>query len=331
MMVVLARTGHPVARVRAIVESLPFRIAVTLGLLAVVATHVDWSRMGHRLAHGHPLDFAAAVALVLSGLTVGAARWWRLLSQAGLHVPLRSLARVYTVATFSNTFLPTSVGGDVTRALMLARRPPLLTRVATTILVDRLGGLVGLLGMAWLSSILEPAAVPRGSRVFLAWVTAVVVVGGLGAVAIVFRGSALGRLLPSRLTKPARELRSVLRSYASNPLTVATLISSSLVYQALISLQLVMLALSIDVHLSFATAAVVLTLVTVVTLIPISIGGFGIREGSYVVLLGGASIGATDATLISVLSVAALFFASLPGAFMLARGGITPVRMSDLT
>jgi hypothetical protein len=61
-----------------------------------------------------------------------------------------------------------------------------------------------------------------------------------------------------------------------------------------------------------------------VTLIPISIGGFGVREGSYVVLLGGASIGPTDATLISLLSVATLFLASLPGAFLFARGGIAP-------
>jgi hypothetical protein len=42
------------------------------------------------------------------------------------------------------------------------------------------------------------------------------------------------------------------------------------------------------------------------------------------VLLGGVSIVATDATLISVLSVATLFLASLPGAVMLARGGIAP-------
>jgi hypothetical protein len=69
---------------------------------------------------------------------------------------------------------------------------------------------------------------------------------------------------------------------------------------------------------------VALALVTVATLVPISIGGFGVREGTYVLLLGGASIGATDATLISVLSVAALFIASLPGAFMLARGGLAP-------
>jgi len=85
-----------------------------------------------------------------------------------------------------------------------------------------------------------------------------------------------------------------------------------------------MLARAIGVHLPFATAAVTLALVTVVTLIPISIGGFGVREGTYVVLLGAASVGATDATLISLLSVAVLFLASLPGAYMLARGGLAP-------
>jgi hypothetical protein len=101
-------------------------------------------------------------------------------------------------------------------------------------------------------------------------------------------------------------------------------LGSSLLFQALVALQLVFLGNAINVHLPFAIAAVALALVTIVTLIPVSIGGFGVREGTYVILLGGASIGTTDATLISVLSVATLFVASLPGAFLLARGGIAP-------
>jgi uncharacterized membrane protein YbhN (UPF0104 family) len=139
------------------------------------------------------------------------------------------------------------------------------------------------------------------------------------------RSSRLVRaLVPDRLTDMARESRALLRGYANEPRTLLLLLFSSLAYQALVSLQLVMLARSIGVHLPFATAAVTLALVTVVTLIPISIGGFGVREGTYVVLLGAASVGATDATLISLLSVASLFLASLPGAYMLARGGLAP-------
>lgn len=306
--------------------SIWFRAFFTVILLGVVAAQIEWSRMEQRIRHGHPLDFVAAVMLVLVALIIGACRWWRLLRKADVHLDLSSLGRVYTVSTFSNTFLPTAVGGDVTRALLVARRGPLLTRTALTIVVDRVGGLVGLIGMAWIAFAFQPGTVPSGARIFLAWVTAVVIIGSTIVLIGVFRGSKLVRaLVPQRIMATASQWRSLLRSYASDPTTIIVLVAFSLVYQALISLQLVMLGRAIDVHLTFATAAVVLALVTVVTLIPISIGGFGVREGTYVVLLSGISIAATEATLISVLSVAALFIASLPGAFMLVQGGVRPV------
>jgi glycosyltransferase 2 family protein len=318
------------ASARRIAESLPVRIAVTLGLLTLVALHINWSRMEGRVQHGHPLDALAALGLVIAALTIGALRWHRLLNRAEIHLSLRSLARVYSVATFSGTFLPTSVGGDVTRALLVTRNRSMMTRVVMTIVVDRLGGLVGLLGMAWIAFSLQSTTVPGGAQIFLAWVTGVVVVGSLLLALTMLRGSRfLKALVPARLTSIVRETRDLVRRYASDRRTLLIVVVSSLAYQALISLQLVMLARAIDLHLPFATAAVTLALVTVVTLIPISVGGFGVREGSYVVLLGGASIGATDATLVSLLSVAALFLASLPGAFLFARTGIAPAVMES--
>src|SRR4029077_8501177 len=138
-----------IRRARWIAESRRMRAVVTLALLGVVAAQIDWSQMERQLSHGNPLDFVAAVALVLLALIIGACRWGWLLRGAGVHLDARQLTRVYAVSTFSSTFLPTTVGGDVTRALLVVRRGPLLTRVAVTILVDRVGGLVGLLGVAW--------------------------------------------------------------------------------------------------------------------------------------------------------------------------------------
>lgn len=308
-----------------IVGSLPVRIVVTLALIGLVTAQIDWGRMGHRLSHGQPLYFLAAVAAVLLALVAGAVRWERLLVPAGIHLRAGPLARIYAISTFSNTFLPTTVGGDVTRALLVARRGPLLARTVLTILVDRAAGLAGLLGLGWLAFAVEPARVPHGARSFLAWVTLAALLGGLVALILLFRGARLGRsVMPERLHDGARASRSLLQEYATDPVSIAVVLLLSLLHQALISAQLVLLADAIGVSLSFATAAVVLALVTVVTLIPISIGGFGIREGTYVVLLGGASIAATDAALISILSVASLFIASLPGAVLLMRGGIAP-------
>ncbi len=312
-------------RILRVVESVPARIAITLTLLGIVAANIDWSLMASRLAHGNPADFAAAVALVVAALLVGACRWALLLWRAELRLRPATIGRIYWIATFSNTFLPTSVGGDVTRTLLVARRPPLVTRSAVTVIADRIGGLVGLLGTAWIAIALQATSVPHRAETFLFWVSAGFLLVGVLGVLAVFRGSRPARaLLPERLFSVARDSRSQLRTYASQPSTLLTVLLTSLIYQALVSLQLVMLARSINVQLPFATAAVVLALVTVVVLIPLSIGGFGIREGSYVVLLGSASIGATDAALISLLSVGALFIASLPGAALLARTGLGP-------
>ncbi|HEX4668845.1 MAG TPA: lysylphosphatidylglycerol synthase transmembrane domain-containing protein [Solirubrobacterales bacterium] len=301
------------------------RAGVTLLLLAIVASRLDWSQIGTRLREGQPVDFLFAVGLVALALVVGAWRWHALLYRAGVPLGVSRLARIYAVSTFSSSFLPTTAGGDVTRALLVTRGPD-LRRVAVSIVVDRAGGLAGLIGLAWLALALEPAHVPGQTDTILIWTTLVLAIAALILVTAVLRGgSALRRRLPDRLLAFARDARDVLRAYGSSPSLVAQWLALSVLFQGLIALQLVMLGRAIDVELSFATAAIALTFVTLVTLVPISIGGFGIREGSYVVLLGGVSIAASDATLISVLSVATLLVASLPGAYMIVRGNVGAV------
>jgi glycosyltransferase 2 family protein len=320
-------SGRPwLARTRRLATSLWVRIGMTLALLAIVASRLDWAQMGRRVREGRPADFVIATALVLFALVVGAYRWHLLLKRARVYVNASRLTRIYAVSTFSNTFLPTSVGGDVARALLLARRGPVLTRVVTTIVIDRLGGLLGLIGLAWIAFALAPGVVPHSSRVLLAWATA-----GLLGVSIALllgtlhQGVRMRRLVPARFVATARECRSLLRDCAQDPSLLIAWLLTSIIFQTLIALQLVMLAEAIQVHLPFATAAVALALVTILTMLPISIGGFGVREGSYVVLLGSISIAASDATLISVLTVATLFLVSLPGAYLIIRGRIGSV------
>lgn len=320
-----AQESAPLGVARRLLGSVWLRVAVTAALLAIVALQIDWATMEDRLRHGHVLDFAIAVGLLVVALGVGVWRWRLLLAAAGIPLSAARCIRVYAVSTFSSTFLPTSVGGDVARALLVARRGRPLARAATTVVVDRAAALVGLVALAWLAFALNRRSVPTGATTFLGLVTLAIGVAGTVAAAALFRGAgAFGRLVPTRLRAVTEELWSLLGVYARSPRLMLAVVTSSVVFQALVALQIVMLANAINVDLPFATAAVALALVTVVTLIPVSIGGFGVREGTYVVLLGGASISATDATLISVLTVAALLLASLPGAYLLARGGLAP-------
>lgn len=302
------------------------RTGVTLALLAIVGSQLDWSLIGDRLREGQPVDFVFAVALVVLALAAGAWRWHALLHGAGVPLGVNRLARIYAVSTFSSSFLPTTAGGDVTRALLVSRRASDLRRVAVSIVVDRAGGLAGMIGIAWLALALEPGRAPSEATAVLLWTTlAMVAAAAVVVVALMRGGGWLRRRLPQQVLTFARDSRDVLRDYGRSPGLLGMWLLLSVLYQALIAYQLVMLGHAIDVELSFATAAIALTIVTLVTLIPISIGGFGVREGSYVVLLGGVSIAASDATLISVLSVATLLVASLPGAFLIMRGNVGAV------
>jgi len=312
-------------RLSRVLGSIWLRIFVTTGLLALVAANVDWSRMDARVSNGRPQYFAAAVLLVIAALGVGVIRWRQLLVATEIHLDLASLTRVYAVSTFSSTFLPTSVGGDVARTLLVVRRGPLLGRVGMSVAVDRVGGFVGLLGVAWVALVVDPGAAPGVVVVFLGWVTAAFAGAAAVCVWVLGRGRTMQRLVPTRMRDLAARSRTLLRSFVANRRLMLSLLMTSLVFQALVSLSIVALARSVDVELSYPVAALTLTLMTVATMVPLSVAGFGVREASYVVILGPAGISATDATLISLLTVAALFAASLPGAFLLIRRGTTPI------
>ncbi len=100
---------------------------------------------------------------------------------------------------------------------------------------------------------------------------------------------------------------------------------ASITFQAFNALQVWALAHWVGADIGFGAAAIALTLTTLAMLVPVSIGGFGVREGTYVVLLGSLGVSATDATLISIGTVFVLLLASLPGALLLILRGLDPV------
>jgi hypothetical protein len=103
---------------------------------------------------------------------------------------------------------------------------------------------------------------------------------------------------------------TALRGWARVPRLLLWVFGLGLAYQIVAVTAFTFLADAIGFTLSFALAAVSAAVVIAVILLPISIGGFGVREGGFVVLLGKAGIGATDATLLSLLSVLAFVAAS---------------------
>lgn len=307
---------------RRLARSILARAVLTVALLAVVGLQIDWRAARHSLATGNWAWFAAAVGLLVVALGVGAARWHVLLHGASVFSPPSRTFRAYAVGTFSNNFLPSSFGGDAARAFMVGRSHAAMVRATTSVLVDRLSSLGCLFIVAWVAVASSPGSVP--TPLLLALLVATgggVLLGALGYLAL--RPGGLGRRLPERLRRWGREGRTALGAYARDRRLLLYALGLGVLFQALSVTAVWLLAKAIDTPLAFAVVAVTVPLVLVITVVPISIAGFGLREGGFVVLLAKAGVPATQATLISLLGVAALALSSLPGAAALLWPGAT--------
>jgi glycosyltransferase 2 family protein len=285
-------------------------VLVSALLLGVVLAYANVDDVVSALRDGDWSWFVAGVVLMGLVAVVGGIRWQLLLKEAEVDVSSLRAVRAVGASLFLNNVLPTSFGGDAARAWLVGRETGRLLRSATATIVDKATLLGCLFLLAWIALAVDSASVPSSLVRTLIWVTI-----GLAGATVVAALTAAGvrpvvRRLPERLAALIREAWVTLRIWARSARLMGWLLALGLLYQGLAVLALVCVAKTVSVDLSFALAAVAAAIVVLAMLIPVSIGGLGVREGGFVLLLGEAGIDGADATVASLLSAAAILLSS---------------------
>lgn len=99
----------------------------------------------------HILPFLGALAIYLTGMLLTFVRWYILVRAQDLPFDLASALRLGLVGFYWSTFLPGSVGGDIIKAVAVAREQDRRTVAVATVLLDRV---IGLCGLFWLVTLL---------------------------------------------------------------------------------------------------------------------------------------------------------------------------------
>ena len=288
------------------------KVAVSIGLLGWVV-HAALARdgidaLGARLAGlSWPL-LSVAIAVQLAAVFAGVARWRELLGSQGLPLPFPWLARAYLIGRFAGTFTPSTAGLDVYRAIAVARHTGETARAGATIAIEKV---VGLLGLSIACVLLLPLG---GTRFFGPSAIAIAMAIGVASAlvlallrsGVLARVRTLSRLHLSRV--PGRVLaRTIALSLASHLLTSAVFAVA---------------AAALGLAVSPLAVLVVGNAIVVATLVPVSVGGVGVREGVAVALLGTVGVSALDATLVALLGY---LVGQVPGimGFALTFGGAT--------
>jgi uncharacterized protein (TIRG00374 family) len=294
------------------------RLLVSAALLIWLAWRTDWGQVSDALRHVRLIFWLAAVGLFLLAQVVSAVRWRLLAQPLGFQNPLREFIRFYFVGMFFNLLLPTSVGGDVVRAWYLdggsGRRMPAFLSV----FVDRLSGLLMLLALACLAHILCPIAVPFWISASI-WTTAGCALLGLltlPALTSTIAEWESGRVdICRRLCAVTLSLSDSLTLLFGRTRLLVTTTALSLLVQASNIVLVWLIGRAIDAPVPWSYYGIVVPMVTLLTLLPVSLNGMGVREGGMVLFL--APLGIPSAT---ALSLAFLWFSVFVAASLCGAG-----------
>jgi glycosyltransferase 2 family protein len=300
------------------VHSWWLRLAVSAGLLAAVLTQIDLGEAVDRLSAGHWALFAAGWAVYLSAFVIGTERWHSFLHAAGLERGRWRTAEAYFAGVFAMNFLPSTFGGDAVRA-WLGGGPGARVKALSTVLVDR-GSILGCAFLVgWAAAIADFGGIPASVVITLAVAFVLYLVGVALVTAAALAAARFRHRIPRRLVAFGHDVLPVARAALSRRVVLAWTTVLGVAYEVLTIAGFWLVARSVDVHLPVLALAVVIPSVLVLSALPISIGGLGVREGSFVALLHPVGVTATNATLVSLLAATAFALATLPGAVFLLR------------
>ncbi|HKI38631.1 MAG TPA: lysylphosphatidylglycerol synthase transmembrane domain-containing protein [Gemmataceae bacterium] len=280
------------------------RLLGSVALLGWLAWRTDWRQVAEAFATLRWALWAAALGVYALAQLVSAVRWGLLARPLGFHRPAWQYVGFYFIGMFFGLFLPTSVGGDVVRGWYLDGGSGRRRSALFSVFVDRASGLLVLMGVAAVALVLCPVEVP-------VWVSR----GVWGMLAAGLAGLALLPLLARRVHRFEAVRRSVeaARLYLRRPSLLAGTTALSLAVQAghVAVVWLIGLALGLSVPAGYY--AVVVPVVSLLTLLPVSINGVGVREAGMVTLLGMAGVSPGGALSLAFLWFLAFTVASLGG------------------
>lgn len=279
------------------------RILVSGLLLAGLAWRMDWRQVAGVFAQLRLELWLAAVAVFLLTQFVSAARWSILSTPLGLRRPFRQFVGFYFIGMYFNLVLPTSVGGDVVRGWYLERHTGRRRTSFLSVLIDRLSGLVVLIGLAAAATLLSPVPLPIWIPLSVA-----AAAGGIGTGLLSLPYLARRRFLGDKFAALAGELRAALPSLLW-PAPVAL----SIMVQAANVLLVWLLGLGIGLEVPGGYYWILVPMVSLLTLIPVSINGMGVREAATVLFLNHLGVGEGAAVSLSVLWFSVFGVASLLG------------------
>jgi uncharacterized membrane protein YbhN (UPF0104 family) len=271
------------------------KIAFSCGLIAWVLHKTNLDSIGQSLLRASPAWLALALAMGIAGTMVQAKQWQRLLLAVGLDRTIARCLRIVFVGNTFNVILPSSIGGDASRAVYIAERPGERAPGAAAVALQRLLNFPGMVLLMGLGLALTASSAPaaRVRPVALAGATIGLIIVAITLSPLIGRVAASNRLARLPGWKPLSTSLRVLDGFRSQRAELAAATARGAVFWSVTVLNQWACIQAMGIRPSLGYSALAVTLINLATMLPLSINGFGAREGGYIALLAGTRLAST--------------------------------------
>ena len=270
--------------------TIPLRIGLSLALIVVIFAQmddIDTDQLIPSWNTSNTLWTLAAFGLTFAAFVLGAYRWQRVLHALEEEQPLSRLFSHYMSGQFLSNFVPTTVGGDVLRVSRLSRDTNDGPVSFTSVVFERLSGWLVLPIITFLGFAVNPGLTGLGKSTSIPLYVAGATLLGLVLVIVVVGSDMIGSSLEGKtgLLRFAEAVHLGIDRLREHPRAAGEVVLSAFAYQFMILLAAGAAVEALEINeVGLTSLMAFLPAVLIIQVLPLGIGGLGIRErGSGVV------------------------------------------------
>lgn len=289
------------------------KTAVTLIVLGVISIKVDWTTISARLGGASLAPLLAALALLLATNVIVGLRWRLLANRLAIPLSMRLALEVTFTSLFLGQALPGVFGGDVVRFWTIWRSGQPARATFASVLTDRLLAFAGIVLVAAVLSMPLLAKVAPSAMLVACGMAVLVAAACVGALLLAgyfdfLPGWLARRGWVDRLVQLLADIRGVLLSS-----TVAGALALSVAIQLTGVVTTWLIAEGLHLPIGLLPCAAVVPAAVLLAALPVSVNGWGVREGAMIAGLHLYSVSPSDALILSLMVGFGSMVASLPG------------------
>jgi uncharacterized protein (TIRG00374 family) len=253
------------------------RAGVTVALLALILSWLPTDELLSAIGRIRGWPWLLVLLGFAVGHVVAALKWRLLMCSSGVDPGFLEVFRAHGAGLFANLCLPSLVGGDVVRAGLIVSRHANPEAVAVGGIADRVIDVAALLALAVSGAAVAPGVLDARVRLILATVSLATLLGVPAALVLLNRTPSC---LPTGLGRVLERLRTAVRAVVARPGVALAALALSLVVQAGFVLLNAALGREVGITVPLSVWFLCWPLAKIAALVPVSLGGIGVREAA---------------------------------------------------